>query len=78
MPSTEQCPMGIENKTNIESIMRELSEFKAEIREDIKEMSVCVTKLTNHYSNRLTWGTTTVITVLSSALVGTMMWIITH
>ena len=78
MPQTEPCMMGVENKTNIEAIMRELTDFKVEIRKDIKDISACVTKLTNHYSNRLTWGATLIITTLSSALVGTVMWIVTH
>ena len=78
MPPTEPCILGAENKTNIEAVMRELQDFKTEVRSDIKDIAACVTKLTNHYSQRLTWSTVLIITSLSSALVGTVMWIITH
>jgi len=78
MPETEQCPLGAENKANVQSLKEAFEDFRNEVRADIGEIQKSVLSLTNHYSKRLTWGVTATITALTSALSAAVMWIITH
>ena len=64
MPTTEQCALGAENKTNIKNIKEDVNEFKADMRRYMESMDKSVGKLTNHYSQRPTWFVATLITVL--------------
>ncbi len=78
MPQTEQCVLGAENRTNIENVKDEMDEFKADMRRYMERMDKNIDKLTNHYSKRAPWSVVLLVSTLSSALVGTVMWIITH
>ena len=55
MPETEQCILGVENKTRIDNLEKIMQEMKD-----------CVKELTNHYSRRLPGWATLLITLLSS------------
>jgi uncharacterized membrane protein YcfT len=74
MPQTEQCPLGIENKTNIANLDRDFVEFKIDVKKYMEDMNECVKELTNHYSKRPTWFVSLVIT----ALVGLCIFLTQH
>ena len=74
MPPTEQCPLGVENKTNIDAMKEDIVEFKADVKRYMEDMNVCVKQLTNHYSQRPSWFVSIVIT----ALVGLCIFLTQH
>jgi len=74
MPQTEQCPLGRENKANIDNVKDEVNEFKGDMKRYMETMNECVSKLTNHYSQRPSW----IITMLISALIGLCVFLIQY
>ena len=72
MPPTEQCPLGAENKANIENLEKNLDDFKLDVKRYMENTSECLKKLTNHYSQRPTW----IVALLITALVGLCVWLI--
>lgn len=78
MPPTEPCIQGAENRANIQALKEVFEDFRDEIRVDIDEIRACLVKITNHYSKKPSWGTAIALVALSNALIGAIMWIITH
>lgn len=74
----DKCPIGAENRANIESLKDALDDFKVEVRTDIKYITICMDKITNHYSKRVSPLITLIISTLASGLVGTVVWIASH
>ena len=78
MPPTEQCPLGVQNKTNIENLDGELDEFKKDMKVYMQHMDDYVGKLTNHYSQRPSWAIALLITALVGLCVYLAQYAITH
>lgn len=77
MPPTEQCPLGAENKANIENLGKNLDEFKGDVRRFMEHTTDCLYKLTNCYSQRPTWLIAIIITALVGLCVGLAQYCIT-
>ena len=58
------------NGTAYERVTRQMV---IDIKEDITEIKVSMTNLSNHYSKRLPYWATVIIALLSSAVVGLMV-----
>lgn len=67
MPDTDQCVLGVENKTRIENIEEDIHEIKSDIK-----------KLANDYSHRPTWFVSLIISALLTTVSLMAMWIITQ
>jgi len=67
------CPIGIENKTRIESVKEDVGR----IEKKIDGIDGRITDLFNHQSNRVQPWVTLVITILSSLIVGVGVFVLT-
>ena len=63
----EDCVLGVKNETRI-----------CHLEKAVIEIKESVTKLTNHYSNRLPGWATIMITILGSAVVGLGVYFLTR
>lgn len=72
------CPVGVENKTNIITIKEEIKEIKTSMDNGFKGINVQINELFNHQSNRLPPWITIIVSLLSSLVVGLSVFFLTR
>ena len=81
MPPTKQSQAEIQvyrNMERIENVEEEIDEFKKDMKLYMERMDDCVSKLTNHYSQRPSWPVALLVTGLVGLCVYLAQYCITH
>ena len=78
MDDIKNCPLGIENRTRLVNIDREIVEIKSSHEKDKNELFNIIKEIRDKLLGRPSWLVLIVFSTMSSALVGLLLLIMSH
>jgi len=78
MPQTEPCVQGMENKTRINNLVKDMDDFKDTIRAFEADIWKAVNDIKNDLVHRPSWTVTLWITGCTSTTLAMLVYVLTH